>query len=282
MPFKRTILTSSNNLRIKNIIKLRKADYRRRTNTFIIEGYREFTHALNSGIKIKEIYFCPELFSKGDEAHFVRQAGDTQGTHLFEVSEKVYASIAFGNRREGLIAVGVQLKLSLADMPLRACPLFVVVEQIEKPGNLGAIIRTADAAGADGVIVSDGLADIYNPHVVRSSLGALFSVCVITLKSQEIISWLKARRIKIICACAQAKLAYTSVDFRGPSAIVLGSEEKGLGVLWKESADFQVAIPMAGSADSLNVSSAAGILLFEAVRQRKVLRDEKGGDSYAL
>lgn len=269
--FNRTVISSSNNPRIKDIIKLRKADYRRKTRTFIIEGYRELARALSSRIKIRELYFCPELFSKGDEARLIGQAQE-RSAQLFEVScQRIYAKIAFGNRREGLIAVGVQPKLSLADIPAKANPLFVVVERIEKPGNLGAIIRTAEAAGADGVIVSDELADIYNPQVVRSSMGALFTLCVAQAGAREAILWLRARGIRIICACVQGQSTYTSIDFRQPSAIVLGSEERGLSGLWKEGADFKAAIPMAGSADSLNVSCAAGILLFEAVRQRRFL-----------
>jgi TrmH family RNA methyltransferase len=268
LPFAWTTLTSTDNSRVKNIIKLRKAAYRRQTHTFIIEGYRELGRAINSGIRIKEIYFCPELFSKGNEQKLILRAGRTH-TAIFEVSEKVYAKITFGNRKEGLIALADEPHLSLADIPEKENPLIVVIERIEKPGNLGAIIRTAYAAGADAVIAADTQADVYNPQAVRASIGTLFSMRVIAAASPVVIQWLKARNIQIVCACVQAKSAYTAIDFSKPSAIVLGSEEKGLSEIWKRAADYEAAIPMEAGADSLNVSTAAGILLFEAVRQRK-------------
>lgn len=273
------MLTSLNNPRIKEVVRLRQADYRRQTRDFIIEGFRECKLALSSGIAFKEIYFCPRLFDKGNEPRPCAQGrgendllleAEMKGSKLCEVNEKVFNKIAYGDRREGLIAVAEQPELSLAGLQLKAHPLLVVAEHIEKPGNLGAIIRSADAAGAQAVIAADAACDIYNPNVLRSSVGAVFSVPVIKALSQELISWLKAHRIKIVSTSVEAKLSYTAVDFRGASAIILGSEGKGLTRLWKKEADFQVAIPMAGYADSLNVSAAAAILLFEAVRQRGV------------
>lgn len=265
---KKTILTSANNPRIKNVIKLRKTDYRKRTQTFIIEGCRELARALSAGIEIQELYFCPGLFSDTRGEFSLLKEASEGGGRLFEVSEPVYEKIAFGNRSEGVIAVAVRPSLSFKDIPLKENPLFVVIEGIEKPGNLGAIIRTAQAAGADAVLVADAHTDIYNPYVVRSSMGALFEACVVQAQSQEIISWLKEREVMIVCACVKGDKVYTSVDFRGRLAIAVGSEEKGLTSLWKESADSKVTIPMAGNVDSLNVSCAAAILLFEAVRQR--------------
>lgn len=265
---KKTILTSASNPRIKNVIKLRKADYRKKTQTFIIEGCRELERALSAGIKIQELYFCPGLFSDTRGESSLLKNTDDAGGRLFEVSGPVYEKIAFGNRSEGVIAVAVRPSLSLKDIPLRENPLFVVIEGIEKPGNLGAIIRTAQAAGADAVLVADAHTDIYNPYVVRSSIGALFEACVVQAQSPEIISWLKEREVRIICACVKGDMAYASADFRGRLAIAVGSEEKGLTGIWKESADCEVTIPMAGKADSLNVSCAAAILLFEAARQR--------------
>lgn len=263
------MLTSLNNPRIKELAKLRKADYRRQTQDFIIEGFRECKLALSSGITFKEIYFCPGFFNKGNENSLILEA-EKKGAKLCEVNEGVFNKIAYGDRREGLIAVARQPKLSLADLKLKAHPLLLVAEHIEKPGNLGAIIRSADAAGAQAVIAADAACDIYNPNLLRSSVGAVFSLPVIKALSGELIPWLKAHRIKIISTSVEAKLPYTAVDFRGASAIILGSEEKGLTRLWKKEADFQVAIPMAGYTDSLNVSAAAAILLFEAVRQRGV------------
>lgn len=269
LSLKRTILTSASNPGIKNIIKLRKADYRKESRAFIIEGCRELARAISAKVKIEELYFCPGLFSNTrGESSILKEAGK-QGARLFEVSKPIYEKIAFGARGEGIIAIAVRPSLSFKDIPLREEPLFVVVEGIEKPGNLGAIIRTAEAAGADAVLVADARTDIYNPNTVRSSLGALFGVCVVQTDSAEIIYWLKERKVKIVCACVQGDLPYALVDFRGGTAIVVGSEEKGLTRLWKDGADFKAAIPMAGKVDSLNVSCAAAILLYEAVRQRK-------------
>lgn len=258
------MLTSPDNPRIKELIKLRKAGFRKETKSFLIEGRQELRLALGANITIKEVYFCPQFFVDNN----LLLEAQAQGITLYEVNEKVYNRIAYGSRREGLIAVAREQKLSLADLKLKAHPLLVVVEHIEKPGNLGAIIRSSDAAGADAVIVTDALCDIYNPNVVRSSLGAIFSVMVIKAQNQELLLWLKEHRIKSICACVEAQLPYTSVDFTASSAIILGSEEKGLSGLWKKEADCRVSIPMIGKVDSLNVSAAASILLFEAVRQR--------------
>jgi TrmH family RNA methyltransferase len=263
------MLTSLNNPRIKEVVKLRKADYRRQTQNFVIEGYQECKLALSSNINFKEIYFCPRFFNKGNENDLILEARK-KGAGLCEVNEGVFNKIAYGDRREGLIAVAGQPKLSLDSLKLKAHPLLVVLEHIEKPGNLGAVIRSADAAGAQAVIAADAACDIYNPNVLRSSVGAVFSLPVIKALSRELIPWLKARRIKIVSTSVEAKLSYSAVDFRGAFAIILGSEEKGLTRLWKKEADFQVSIPMAGYADSLNVSAAAAILLFEAVRQRGV------------
>ncbi|OGX23389.1 MAG: hypothetical protein A3J51_03185 [Omnitrophica WOR_2 bacterium RIFCSPHIGHO2_02_FULL_45_21] len=263
------MLTSLNNPRIKEVVKLRQADQRRLRQDFIIEGFQECKLALSSNITFKEIYFCPRFFNKGNENELLLEA-EMKGSKLCEVNESVFNKIAYGDRREGLIAVARQPKVSLDSLKLKVHPLLVALEQIEKPGNLGAIIRSADAAGAQAVIAADAACDIYNPNVLRSSVGAVFSLPVIKASSWELISWLKAHRIKIVCAALEAKLSYTAVDFRGASAIILGSEEKGLTRLWKKEADFQVSIPMAGYADSLNVSAAAAILLFEAVRQRGV------------
>ena len=248
---------------------MRQADQRRLRQDFIIEGFQECKLALSSNITFKEIYFCPRFFNKGNENELLLEA-EMKGSKLCEVNESVFNKIAYGDRREGLIAVARQPKVSLDSLKLKVHPLLVALEQIEKPGNLGAIIRSADAAGAQAVIAADAACDIYNPNVLRSSVGAVFSLPVIKASSWELISWLKAHRIKIVCAALEAKLSYTAVDFRGASAIILGSEEKGLTRLWKKEADFQVSIPMAGYADSLNVSAAAVILLFEAVRQRGV------------
>ncbi len=263
------ILTSTHNPRIKEISDLRKADYRRRSGLFIIEGYKELSLALKNGIAIKEIYLCLELSDKGKSDTLCKRIRNKAIT-IYEVSAKVYERIAFGNRLEGVVAVAAQPSITLKDLKLSVHPLLVVLEHIEKPGNLGAILRTADAAGVDAVIVTDEACDLYNPNVVRASVGTLFTMAVVKARAQELIPWLEQKHIQTISGCVQAASAYTSVDFKKPSAIILGSEEKGLSVSWKEHADCQARIPMAGEADSLNVSVAAGVLLFEAARQRNL------------
>lgn len=260
------MLTSPHNPRIKEALSLRDSDNRKKSGLFIIEGRRELRLALDSGIEVLEVFFCPELLGISDLTSWL----DKRGISICEVSPRVYDKIAFGNRKEGVLAVARQPKLSLADFKLKNNSLLVVLEKIEKPGNLGAIVRTADASGMDAVIASDSAIDIYNPNAVRSSLGAIFTTKVFCAQAKEIIPWLRANNIKIICAVPQAGLLYTGANFREPCAIVLGSEDKGLGDIWKDSADSQVSIPMAGKLDSLNVSTAAGVLLYEAIRQRGV------------
>lgn len=261
------LLTSANNPRIKEIKDLREADYRKKQKLFIIEGCRELQLALRSNIEITELYLCPEFFKKGIENKIIQYA-QGKGIKLLELNAPVYRKIAFGNRQEGLLAIARQPQRSLADLKLCALASLVVVDKIEKPGNLGAIIRTADAAGIDAVIVSDITTDMYNPNVVRSSLGALFTTAVVRAQPQEAVLWLKKNNICILASCVEAKTLYTSVDFKKPFALVLGSEEKGLSSFWRENADAEVSIPMKGEADSLNVSAAAAILFYEALRQR--------------
>lgn len=259
------MLTSPHNPRIKEALNLRKSEYRRQSGFFLIEGCRELRLALTSQIEIKDVFLCPELLETADLTVELRK----KKAEVHEVSSEVYDKIAFGNRREGVLAIARQPRLLLSDVKLKSNPLLMVLERIEKPGNLGAIVRTADASGAHAVIVSDSVIDMYNPNAVRSSVGALFAAQVVGAKAEEIISWLKANNITIICALPQADLLYTAANFRESCAIVLGSEDKGLGDLWKESADYQVRIPMRGKSDSLNVATAAGVLLYEALRQRE-------------
>ncbi|MEK6564455.1 MAG: RNA methyltransferase [Candidatus Omnitrophota bacterium] len=259
------MLTSSHNPRIKEALNLRESDYRKESGLFLIEGRREFRLALTSRVEIKDVFLCPELLEITDLLAELKK----KEINICEVSSEVYSKIAFGNRKEGIVAIAREPRLSLADLKLKNNPLLVVLERIEKPGNLGAIVRTADASGVDAVIASDSIIDIYNPNAVRSSLGAIFTTKVIREEAKEIIPWLRSNSIKIICALPQADLVYTAVNFKESCAIVLGSEDKGLGDLWKGNADYHVRIPMLGESDSLNVSTAAGVLLYEALRQRE-------------
>lgn len=261
------MLTSPANQKVKDLVKLRNASFRRKTKLFIIEGCREIFLALEAKVAIKEIYFCKDLLKDSDQDNLVKVI-DSKEINLSEVSPKVYEKMAYGNRREGIIAVARRPEYKLKDIQLSSNPLLVVAEAVEKPGNLGAILRTVDAAGCDGLVVADSSSDIYNHNVVRSSVGAVFSHPVIAASSPEIAAWLKNNNINIICADPSGNSDYSSIDFRRPTAIILGSEEKGLSRFWKDKADSLVSAPMKGKADSLNVSVAAAVFIFEALRQR--------------
>ena len=261
------MITSVANQKIKDVVKLRDSLSRRKNNLFIIEGYREISSALKARIAIKELYVCKDFFKGLKEEEVIALSGN-RNSSIYEVNHKVYEKIAYGNRREGLIAVAQQPKYKLADIQLTVNPFLVVAERIEKPGNLGAILRTADAAGSDGIIVVDSLTDVYNHNVVRSSVGTIFSKPIVTTSSQELLAWLKKQRITIICADPTGSLTYTSVDFKKPTALILGSEEKGISSFWKKQASVIASIPMKGKADSLNVSVTAAVFIFEALRQR--------------
>lgn len=273
-------LASCDNPRIKEIIKLRQAHYRKENNLFIIEGYREFKLALRSNLDIVALYYCPSFFKKDDE-HQILKSLLASRVSLFEVDQKLYNKISYGDRKEGLIALARQPSLSLDNIKLKTNPLLVVADSIEKPGNIGAILRTSDGCGIDGLIVSGGNADVYNPNTVRSSMGTIFTVAIAKAENAQAFSYLKKHKIKIVSASTQAKLIYSAFDFRSACAIVLGSEDKGLSEIWKENADCEVRIPMVGAADSLNVSVAASVLLFEALRQRGFLNNASTGVSVA-
>ena len=263
------ILTSINNPRIKEVKNLRESVARRASGFFIIEGCRELSLALEAGIAITSFYFCPEFLGNDIHGQLLARIRNTK-VAIFEVSKQVYEKIAYGNRREGLLAVAKRPHLNLSETRCKAVPFVVIAEHIEKPGNLGALVRTADGAGADMVIAADSVTDTYNPNAVRSSRGAVFTIPVVNTSSEEALRWLKKNNIKIIAALIEAETVYTDIDFKKPFAIVLGSEDKGLSALWKDNADYRVRIPMAGKADSLNVSASAAIVLFEAVRQRSI------------
>ncbi len=262
----RDFIASPNNPRIKEIVKLRDAAYRKEKGLFVIEGLREVKLALRAGFKAREIYLCPEFLDIRQKADFDFNARDTE---TFELDKKAYEKIAFGQRKEGVIAVAKDPGIGLKDIKIKPKSLIVVLEGLEKPGNLGAVARSADAAGVCALIAADTRVDIYNPNVIRSSIGAVFSVKTLKESSSKVIAWLKANKIKIISAVVGADRDYTQVDFNQSLAIVLGSEEKGLSRIWRDNSDYQVCLPMAGEVDSLNVAVTGGILLYEALRQRR-------------
>ena len=265
------LITSPQNPKLKRIIQLRERKHRQATGLTIVEGLREIfqlQEASESGVLTEELFVCPELLTHADQKSLVKKI-EARGVSIFEVKKEIYAKISFGDRLEGLLAVCRPKILTLKDLQLSKVPLILAVEQLQKPGNLGAILRTADAAGIDGLIVSDGQTDIYNPNVIRASLGAVFSVRVVESTQKETLKFLKDRDIEIYAATPQGTKSHFDTNFKGPSAIVLGSEEKGLSDFWLEAATDKINIPMYGKVDSLNVSTTAGILIYEALRQRK-------------
>jgi TrmH family RNA methyltransferase len=261
-------IISPSNPRIRNILKLQaNSRDRRKQNLFVIEGFREISRAMESGIEIAELYICTEVDKnrKGQELTYRGKINP-----VFEVGREVFSRIAYREGSDGLIALAVPGNLSLTNLILRKNPLVLILESVEKPGNLGAIMRTADAAGIDAVIVCDPLTDIYNPNAIRSGLGCTFSCQVAVCTSDEAINWLRANNIKIFAAAlTDSALLYHTIDYRVPTAIVMGTESTGLSKEWLYQSAAQIIIPMKGIADSMNVSTSAAVLVFEAVRQRQ-------------
>ena len=260
-------ITSLQNPRVKQLVKLRDRRERDTAGLFLIEGYREVRRALEKNIKLREIYFCPEWFLGENEPALIEQAA-ADGAQLFELSKEAFAKCSYRDRPDGLLAVAPQWKRTLDSLTLSAQPFLLVVESIEKPGNLGTILRSADAAGVDAVIVCDAVTDVFNPNVVRSSTGVLFSVPIVLAGSEEVRAWLRLKNVRVASTTPSAPLLYSQCDLRGPLAIVMGSEQYGLSEFWLKESDVLIRIPMAGQADSLNVAMATIITLFEAVRQR--------------
>jgi len=260
-------ISSLQNPRIKQLVKLRDRRPRDEAGVFLVEGYREVRRALERKISLTELYFSPEWFLGENEPALIEQARDA-GAQIFELSKATFAKVAYRERPDGLLAVAPQWRRTLEELKLPAAPFLLVVEAIEKPGNLGTILRSADAAGCDAVIVCDPVTDIFNPNVVRASTGVLFSVPLVVAESASVHAWLKQKKIRIIATTPSAEALYTAADLRGPLAVIMGSEQYGLSEFWLKNSDLPVRIPMAGQADSLNVAMATIITLFEAVRQR--------------
>lgn len=262
-------ITSMQNPRVKQLVALKERSTRNETGLFLIEGYREILRATEAKRTIQTLFVCPELFLGSNEPALIDQIMQKQ-SQLVVCSEPVFRKISYRDRPDGLIAVAPQQHLTLEEIkPKQKNPFLVVAEAIEKPGNLGTILRSSDAAGVDGLIVCDRCTDIHNPNVVRSSVGTLFTVPVVEASSKHVIEWLKKQHIAVVAATPAAKASYTDVDMTGPIAIAVGTEQLGLSDLWMEQADIQVRIPMLGKADSLNVAMATTLLLYEAVRQRQ-------------
>ena len=256
------LITSTSNARIKNIVKLQeKASERRAQDLVVIEGGREIGLALEAGLEVKELFVCPEI-NKNEEAGKFLSIGS-----LTQVSKEVFSKIAYREGSDGLIALARPQKLSLEKIKLSKNPLIIILEAVEKPGNLGAILRTADAAHADAVIICDTKTDIYNPNVIRASIGTLFTNQVAVAASEEVMEWLKKNAITPYPAALTAKKNYLQAALEKPCAIVMGTEADGLSEKWLNAGE-QIKIPMLGKIDSLNVSTSCAVIVFEVVRKR--------------
>lgn len=265
-------ITSAANERIKAVVRLRDRRERDTTGLFVIEGYRELGRALDAAVTMDTLLVCPELFLGGNEPALVERAR-AAGAEIVPVASDPFRKASYRDRPEGLLAVAHRFPAAMERIPAGDPPLLLVAEAIEKPGNLGTMLRTADAAGATGVVVADPTTDPFNPNVIRASLGTVFTVPLAITDTPSALAALRGRGIRVLAATPGGAVPHWSVDLTGPVALVVGSEQYGLTAPWIEHADAAVVIPMPGSVDSLNAAMAAGILLFEAVRQRSV-----GGD----
>ena len=255
------MITSKTNPKIKNIIKLEKASERREQNRILIEGRREIERAVACGFEVDTLFICQNIAKDG---------AAITARSVEEVSLEVFEKIAYREGSDGLLAVAIPKYADLQQFkPKRKNPLIIVLETVEKPGNLGAVMRTADAAGVDAVIIADPRTDLYNPNAIRASVGCIFSVPLFACSSEECIKWLKDNNITIYCTYLKASIDYLDADFKKASAIVMGTEATGISQQWVDAADQNIIIPMNGIADSLNVSVTTAIVTFEAIRQRR-------------
>jgi TrmH family RNA methyltransferase len=258
-----TVITSTHNPKVKSLLSLEKPRERRRQQLFIIEGKKEIGMAIRAGYKIGNLFYCLDIVPETD-----LQPLGIDNKFLVPVTQEVFDKMAVRENSGGVIAVAEMKTHRLEDLRLSANPLVLVLESVEKPGNLGAILRTSDAAGVDAVIICDPQTDFYNPNVVRSSLGCLFTGQIASASSEETIGWLKKHQLNIYCTYLKAAKPYCDVDFTSPSAIVMGTEATGLSEVWVRNASANIIIPMQGKIDSMNVSTATAVVVFEAVRQR--------------
>jgi TrmH family RNA methyltransferase len=258
-------ISSTGNSTIKKILQLQeKSRNRRKEGLFVLEGLRELRLALKGGYSISEIFFCPELISEKTLTNIIKSS-----SNFTELSLEVYEKIAYRGSTEGVITTVETKAHHLSDIKTSETPLILIAEAPEKPGNIGALLRTADAANVDAVIIANPKTDLYNPNIIRSSVGCVFTNQVAIGTTTEIITYLKKKKVNIYCAALQASEHYHLQDFTTATAIVVGTEATGLSEEWRKSATQNIIIPMQGEIDSMNVSVAAGILIYEAKRQRK-------------
>lgn len=270
-------ISSLQNPLIKQIVLLQeKSRERRKQKLFIVEGIREISLALTGNYEFEKIVYCPEIASEKSINQLEKSL--VEKTPLIAITSEVYQKIAYRGSTEGVLGIAKTKELDISQLDFSSTihnqsqntsqPLILIAEAPEKPGNIGALLRTADAAGVDAVIIANPKTDMYNPNIIRSSVGCLFTNKLITGSTSDIIKFLKSNEINIYCAALQASVPYHTVDFKNPTAIVVGTEAIGLSDEWRINSTQNIIIPMSGEIDSMNVSVAAGILVFEAKRQR--------------
>jgi TrmH family RNA methyltransferase len=260
-------ITSVHNPRVKNAVKLRSGRDRNRQGRILIDGLREIQRAHQAGVQFSEVFAC----LPADDAHSQSwiESMAAAGIDVFRVAPNVFTRLAYGQIEHGAVAVATPPCHTLDHLSWTGKALVIVLEGVEKPGNVGAVVRSADAAGASAVIVADGATDLYNPNAIRASLGTIFAVPVCAASSRETLDWLRRRQLRIFTARVDAAVPYTQTSYREPAAIVLGSEAQGLSDIWQGADMTAVSLPMRGLADSLNVSTTAAVVLYEALRQRE-------------
>lgn len=261
-------IQSRQNEQVKNLVKLRERKHRDRQERFLIEGLRELTHAKTAGVTIETLYFCPEFFPDEGHSAWVDQIRREGEWELTRMSSDAFSKAAYREGPDGLIAVARQEGSSLHEVDLSKKPLLLVLEGLEKPGNLGAILRSADGAGADAVILVDCVLDIYNPNAIRSSQGLIFALPILSADQAQLDQWLTEHDFQIVATTPDTEDLHWNVDYTRPTALFFGSESDGLEPYWLKRAEKKIRIPMAGQADSLNVAAAAAVCLYEARRQR--------------
>jgi TrmH family RNA methyltransferase len=259
------LISSRQNPKIKQVVALQNSHERQQSGLFTLEGYKEIEKAILKHYHAEAIYFCPAILDNNLFTKLLHQYSDA---NFYEVTQEVFAKIAYRENSVGIVMVAKQKKHQLDQLKKGKNPLFLVIEGIEKPGNLGAIYRTADAAGVDAIILCNAKSDLYNPNAIRASLGCIFTVPTAICTSHEAIKWLVSNEIQIFATYLQAAIPYHTANFALPSAIVVGTEATGISQDWVEASTANLIIPMKGIADSLNVSTSTAIVLFEACRQR--------------
>ncbi|PXA04845.1 RNA methyltransferase [Coraliomargarita sinensis] len=262
-------IQSRQNDQVKNLVKLRERKHRDRQERFLVEGLREISHAIGANYQLEDLYYCPEFFPGEDHATFISKVRQNDTPRLTRLSEEAFSKASLREGSDGLLAVARQEGTALSQLKLPAAPLLLVLEGIEKPGNLGAILRSADGAGVDAVILVDCVLDLYNPNAIRSSQGLVFALPIVQAEKDTLAKWLSDHSILMLASTPDTKLMHWDVDMRGPTVLFMGSESHGLSDYWLKRATEKIRIPMQGRADSLNVAAATAVCLYEARRQRK-------------